>query len=546
MLEVLQRGPARSPSLHDVELADAALVLGEDVTNVAPMIALALRQVVRRQPMKLAAKLKIPSWHDAAVRDVIQDKKGPCYIATPTVTKLDEEATQTYRAAPDDLALLGFAVAHALDSQAPAVPDLAAETQALAQEIATALQSAERPVIVSGASCGSEAVIRAAANVAWALCRSGRQTGLCFTVPECNSLGLTLMGGDDLQAAFKAVQDGKVETVIILENDLFCRDDAASVSAFLDAASHVIVLDHLANATVEKAEVVFPAATFAEAGGTLVNNEGRAQRFYEVFMPDGDIQASRRWVAGMIDAFWGNSDEVIATLAEAMPVFKPILEIAPPAGYRIAGQKVPRQPHRYSGRTAIHANISVHEPKAPEDPDSPLAYSMEGFAGIPPSPLIARFWEPGWNSVQSVNKFQEEVAGPLKGGDPGRRLIEPSNTEKAKYFTTIPRAFQARQGEWLVVAAYHIFGSEELSALTQGVAQLAPKPYLAMNPVDAAELRVAEGEAVSLAANGATHRLPLMRLPSLPQGIAALPVGLQQVPVLNLPLWARISKEGKS
>ena len=31
--------------------------------------------------------------------------------------------------------------------------------------------------------------------------------------------------------------------------------------------------------------MVFPAATFAEASGTLVNNEGRAQRFYEVFVP---------------------------------------------------------------------------------------------------------------------------------------------------------------------------------------------------------------------------------------------------------------------
>ena len=28
-----QTGPARSPSLHDIELSDAVLILGEDVTN---------------------------------------------------------------------------------------------------------------------------------------------------------------------------------------------------------------------------------------------------------------------------------------------------------------------------------------------------------------------------------------------------------------------------------------------------------------------------------------------------------------------------------
>ena len=48
ILDILKKGPARTPSLHEVELADAVLVLGEDVTNTAPRLALALRQAVRR------------------------------------------------------------------------------------------------------------------------------------------------------------------------------------------------------------------------------------------------------------------------------------------------------------------------------------------------------------------------------------------------------------------------------------------------------------------------------------------------------------------
>ena len=36
--------------------------------------------------------------------------------------------------------------------------------------------------------------------------------------------------------------------------------------------------------------------------------------------------------------------------------------------------KVAREPNRYSGRTAMLANISVHEPKPPEDPDSALRF----------------------------------------------------------------------------------------------------------------------------------------------------------------------------
>ena len=52
MLEILRSGPARSPSLHEIELSDAVLILGEDVTNVAPRMALSLRQSVRQQPLQ--------------------------------------------------------------------------------------------------------------------------------------------------------------------------------------------------------------------------------------------------------------------------------------------------------------------------------------------------------------------------------------------------------------------------------------------------------------------------------------------------------------
>ncbi len=67
-------------------------------------------------------KQKIPLWLDLGVRDAMQDAKGPLYIATPHGTRLDDVATATFHAAPDDLARLGFAVAHALDSSARRTP----------------------------------------------------------------------------------------------------------------------------------------------------------------------------------------------------------------------------------------------------------------------------------------------------------------------------------------------------------------------------------------------------------------------------------------
>ena len=40
---------------------------------------------------------------------------------------------------------------------------------------------------------------------------------------------------------------------------------------------------------------------------------------------------------------------------------------------------------------------------------------------------------------------------------------------------------------------YHIFGSEELSLSAPGVAELAPKPYVALNAEDAKRLRRRSG-----------------------------------------------------
>lgn len=549
----LRNGPARSVSLNEVEQSDAVLVLGEDLTNTAPMMAYALHQSVRHQPMQAIQKFGIHPWNDAAVREVVQDQKGPLYIATPGATKLDKIATKTYNAVPDDIARLGFAVAHALQDAAPAAPDISEEIASLAEEIAGALKSAARPLVIAGTSSGSPAVIQAAANVAWALMAADKPAGLSYTVPEPNSLGLSLMGARDLQAAYEVLESGDADTLVILENDLERRADAELVDRLLDSARHVIVLDYLENSTTEKADVVLPAATFAEGDGTFVNNEGRAQRFLQVFVPAGDVQENWRWLRDMINLTgrdeareWVNLDDILAAMAEAMPVFQAVPEITPSAEFRIAGERIPRAPSRISGRTAVVANINVHEPKPPEDLDTPMSFTQEGFKGIPPAPLMSRYWAPGWNSVQALNKFQSEVAGPLIGGDPGVRVIEAAEDGGMDFYQQVPRAFKPRPDEWLLLPLFHIYGSEQLSMHTPGVAELAPEPYLALNSADAEKLGVSDGGGVAITLDGIAQTLSLQVNDSLPSGAAGLPAGLPGMPAIELPQWGRLEPAGEA
>lgn len=521
-IDILRRGPLRTPTLREVEECDAVLVLGEDVTNVAPRLALALRQSVRRQPMEIVKTLKIPLWMDHGVRDAIQDRKGPLYIAMPYATHLDEVATGTFHAAPDEIARLGFAVAQALDPQAPSPVDFP-----LAAEIARALRHAKKPLVISGPSCNSEAIIQAAANVALAV---GAQ--LVFTAPECNSVGAILMGANPLSAAFRAVEDGDVDTVIVLENDLYRRAPRADVDALLRATPHVIVLDHLANAISEQAELVLPSGTFAESDGTFISSEGRAQRFFQAFVPSGAIQASWRWLG---QGSWQSLDELLAAMATELPHLAPARDAAPPATFRMAGAKVPRSPHRSSGRTAVLADLNVSEPKPPDDPDSPLSFSMEGTPTHPPGALIPFVWSPGWNSIQATNTYQKEIGGPLRGGDPGVRMFEPAPSNAQSYFSGIPSAFEPREGEWLVVPMHYIFGSDELSLSAPGIAALAATPHVA---VTAGEFM--EGEEVEVHCPGGMFRVPVRIRPDLPRGVAGLPAGVPPIVGVSLPAWSRI------
>lgn len=549
-IKILSEGPARTLSLKEVEMADAVFVLGEDLTNTAPMLALAIRQSVRQQPLEALSKANIPGWNDAAARGLIQDKKGPLFIASIHTTKLDDIATETFHVSPDDIAQLGFAVAHMLDNTIQEAEQLTPEIKAHAQQIADALSGARRPVVISGMSCGTDQVMKAAANIAWALCSRNKEAGIVLTLPECNSMGLALLGGSSFQSAFTGRRNAQADTVIVLENDLYRHGLKSDVHNFISGFRHIVVLDHSNTLTAKDANYLIPAGTFAESDGIVVNNEGRAQRYFQVFENTEVIQESWRWLMNIGVAAgngkmekWKNFDDITKSIAAEETLLHRADQITPPANYRINGQRIPREPHRFSGRTSMLSNVNVSEPKPPVDSDSSLSYTMEGFRGLPPSTMIPFFWSPGWNSVQSINKYQQEVGGSLRGGDPGIRLFEPSKVEKVNYFRPEPTNNKPREGQLLVVHLHHIFGSEELSVQAPSVAKRSPKAYVIINAENATELRVPENHLLSFEINGQSYSLPVKISMSIAKGVAGLPFGLQGLPFVELPAWGIFNKK---
>jgi len=355
---------------------------------------------------------------------------------------------------------------------------------------------------------------------------------------------LLTRGGGSLEEALSELESGAADAVVVLENDLHRHASAARVDAALSKAPLVMVIDHQRTAIMDKAHLVLSAASFAESDGTVVNNEGRAQRFFQVYDPayyDNSIVMleSWRWLHSLHSTVlsrevdWTQLDHVIDAAVAKLPQLAGIKDAAPEASFRIRGQKLAREPHRYSGRTAMRANISVHEPRQPQDKDTMFAFSMEGNnQPSAPRSQIPFAWAPGWNSPQAWNKFQAEVGGSLRHGDPGVRLIEASETGLA-FFSTVPASFQAEEGNWRIAPYYHLFGSDEMSQRSPVFQTRMPQPYIKLNPADAAKLGVNAGANISFSYEGQTISLPLIISEGLTAGQVGLPMGMPGIaPVL--------------
>ena len=521
LLSVYRATSAKIASISDVEAADAILILGEDVTNTAPRIALALRQAVRNESFNLAQAAGIPEWQDAGVRSHGRQARNPLCQATLLPTRLDDVTSTRANELPDGIADLGLAIAARIRGEREAIPSGMAVNRFVA-DAAAALMSASRPLVISGTGAGSKRVIEATGAVVAALERRDCEPALLLVAPEVNSIGCAMLGSElDLETALERAANG---SLIVAENDLFRRVDPNHLTQVLGNLKDLVVADSLATSTASAASLVLPAATFVESTGTVVNLETRAQRFYAAMRPENDVAPCWRWfvdgaeAAGRNDLGWAHVDDVLAAASS-----RPGLQgLAAPAGTEAQRRKVPRETHRFSGRTAMTAQVNIHEPRTPEDAETPLSWSMEGQHQGQPSTLLPFVWAPGWNSNQSVFKFQQEVGGAAAGGDPGSHLL----TDRATGSYPVPGSGSTPSAVsgFTLAPLQTIFGTDELSACSPPIAQRAPTPFAVMNPADAERLGLDEGGGVRCAE--LPHSLQIRLDPAIASGSVGIAAGL--------------------
>ncbi|MEE9345005.1 MAG: NADH-quinone oxidoreductase subunit NuoG, partial [Methylococcales bacterium] len=168
-----QQGVLPRSSLQTLESADAALLIGEDITQTAPRFALSLRQMTRNAGLQKAAEMGLAAWQDAEVRNIAQQLKSPLHIINSHTTRLDDVAVETSCCLPSQQVTLINEINALLSNPKQSSKDFSDHARAIAQS----LQAATQPIIVTGIHSDCEALLRATIQLSQTLQRLNNNSG---------------------------------------------------------------------------------------------------------------------------------------------------------------------------------------------------------------------------------------------------------------------------------------------------------------------------------------------------------------------------------
>ncbi|QCI18717.1 NADH-quinone oxidoreductase subunit NuoG [Buchnera aphidicola] len=541
ILSVLKNNEFYIPSLKEIESYDVILIIGEDLTQTSPRVALAVRQAIKKRAKDIAVLNGIPKWNASVVSSIAENYKNSLFITHTHETKLDDISEWCYFGSTYDQSKFGSAIAYNLDPTLPIVQGLNSYLLEKASLISKKLLNAKKTLIISGTHSFSTSIIKTAINIAISIKKKkANHVAMTFLTSSANTLGLALIGGISIEEAFKQLTEKKADAVIFMEYDLYRYISKYNCDIFFKNKKNILSIDHQYTKTYKSSAINLPCLNFSESSGTIINFEGRAQRFFQVYDPmffdkENCLYESWKWLH-LIKCkslnkkiSWFNLDDVILSYTNKYAIFKNIKIYLPNADFRINNQKVARSPNRYSGRTALKSHINIHESSQPKDINTMFSFSMEGFNQPHKAFSYIPFaWFPGWNSPQAWNKFQVEVGKELISGDSGIRLFQ-DNKKILDAYLNFKNTIQKKC--WYIIPYYNIFGNEELTQYSDTIQKNIPLPYVLISEADGLEIGLKKHSVIEFYCLNKIFRLNIRFSKNLNNKQIGLPIGRKGFPI---------------
>ncbi|HVM08084.1 MAG TPA: NADH-quinone oxidoreductase subunit NuoG [Acidimicrobiales bacterium] len=317
--------------------------------------------------------------------------------------------------------------------------------------------------------------------------------------------------GLDTEGILRAAADGKIHGLVLLGADpLGDFPDRELATRALDRATFVVAVDCFLTESVAKADVVLPAATFAERPGTTTNLEGRVTRLGakvtapDVAWPDWMIAVE---LAARLDADLGflTLDEVWDEIERTAPAFAGITRSVLNQRAHRDGVVVPLGSEPPRGAAEIDASAD------PTSTPGVLHAETQGETILEGQPDLA---EPGPGADAGSGNDSAEI--PAKAF-PDVPLFE-WDRDAPVVRDVKPDAYALR-----LVAVRKLYDDGITVSMSPALSQLTADPVLKVNPHDLDRLGIKSGGTVRLRSNKVTANVVVEADEHQPRGSAALP-----------------------
>ncbi len=138
---------------------------------------------------------------------------------------------------------------------------------------------------------------------------------------------LSLKVGLTVTEIMNGVLDGRIHAIYIMgENPMLSDPNLNHVKEALETVDFLVVQDIFPNETAELADVILPAASFAEKGGTFTSTERRVQMVNPAFAPPGEARQDWQIVVELANRLGHNWQydcpaEIFAEMATLTPQY---------------------------------------------------------------------------------------------------------------------------------------------------------------------------------------------------------------------------------
>lgn len=546
MIKIIKTFNINIPTISEIETYDVILVISEDITQTASRAALAVRQAIKNgKYSEISKKNGIPIWNVNAIKNVLQDKKNILFVLGQDESKLDDISTWNYYGSVEEQILLSQKIVKFISSDLKITHKNDQYLYNKIYKISSALLLAKKPLIISGSSSRNTDIIKISANIALALKRKNKSVGILLFPPAANSFGISLISNISLEDAFNRIKKQHINTIIILENDLYRYFSKYFLNNFFKNIQNIIVLDHQKNQIQEKSSIFLSCTNSIESSGTIINYELRAQHFFKAYLPyfynkDTLILESWRWLNAIKKGIFSlsflqsyNLSNIISLCSKTISYFKDLFKIIPDIHYKIKGQKIARAPHRFSGRTALYAKYNIHEPTSPKDLDTIYSFSMEG-AQLSKDITVPRpfIWSPGWNSMQSLFKYSTDDLNKKNFLLQGIYLYKKEISKNVSFFVVDKPLIPLKKKKLVfkVVPYYYLLSSEEMSQKYLKKYKYMNNISVVLNYKNAEILNIIPGEYISFDNDYFIFKLPLKISYKLNINCIGLPLGCSNIP----------------